>query len=207
VPGFQHEGQPLINSEYGGVGALDGDRDVSWTFKFLTNELRRHPQISGYIYTELHDVEWEYNGFLNYDRTPKTSATTPPSSTKATCCPVDAPPRSRVAPGDQVSLDVASSHFLHAAQEERRSCNGAWQASIPGTASGRTSPGAQSRLPFPHYRVAHAHTIELEMPSTTMLCTLHLQAITADGRSSRAISCIISFAPDTRRREELPIAA
>ena len=26
VPGFLHKGQPLINSEYGGVGALDGDR-------------------------------------------------------------------------------------------------------------------------------------------------------------------------------------
>ena len=71
VPGFLHKGQPLINSEYGGVGALDGDRDVSWSFKFLTNELRRHQQIAAYIYTELHDVEWEYNGFLNYDRTPK----------------------------------------------------------------------------------------------------------------------------------------
>src|SRR5581483_8127509 len=57
VPGFAHKGQPLINSEYGGVGALDGDRDVSWSFKFLTHELRRYGQISGYIYTELHDVE------------------------------------------------------------------------------------------------------------------------------------------------------
>ena len=52
-PGFMHKGQPLINSEYGGIGALDGDRDVSWSFKFLTNELRRHQQISAYIYTEV----------------------------------------------------------------------------------------------------------------------------------------------------------
>src|SRR5205807_8714559 len=26
VPGFLHKGQPLINSEFGGIGALDGDR-------------------------------------------------------------------------------------------------------------------------------------------------------------------------------------
>jgi hypothetical protein len=71
VPGYEHRGQPLINSEYGGIGALDGDRDVSWSFKFLTAELRRHEKIAAYIYTELHDVEWEYNGFLNYDRTRK----------------------------------------------------------------------------------------------------------------------------------------
>ena len=42
VPGFQQEAQPLINSEYGGVAALEGDVDISWSFKFLTNELRRH---------------------------------------------------------------------------------------------------------------------------------------------------------------------
>ncbi len=70
VDGFKQRSQPLINSEYGGVGALDGNRDVSWSFRFLTNELRRHGSISGYIFTELHDVEWEYNGFMNYDRTP-----------------------------------------------------------------------------------------------------------------------------------------
>ena len=70
-PGFAQGTQPLINSEYGGVGALDGDVDVSWSFKFLTNELRRHGKLSAYIFTELHDVEWERNGFLNYDRTPK----------------------------------------------------------------------------------------------------------------------------------------
>jgi hypothetical protein len=62
---------PLINSEYGGIGAGSGDQDVSWCFKFLTNELRKHDKICGYVYTELSDIEWEHNGFLNYDRTPK----------------------------------------------------------------------------------------------------------------------------------------
>ncbi|MGH2367229.1 MAG: hypothetical protein ACRDI2_03440, partial [Chloroflexota bacterium] len=63
--------QPLLNSEYAGISAWGGDRDISYTFKFLTNELRRHDMICGYVYTELADVEWEHNGFLNYDRTPK----------------------------------------------------------------------------------------------------------------------------------------
>src|SRR5437868_10178230 len=36
LPGFKQARQPLINSEYGGVGALDGDVDTSWSFKFLT---------------------------------------------------------------------------------------------------------------------------------------------------------------------------
>ncbi|MBI1390905.1 MAG: hypothetical protein GC154_20945 [bacterium] len=60
--------EPLINSEYGGVSAGMGDRDVSWCFHYLTNEIRRHGEIGGYIYTELQDIEWEHNGFMNYDR-------------------------------------------------------------------------------------------------------------------------------------------
>ena len=71
--GFNYAGDnvqsdaPLINSEYGGISAGAGDKDVSWCFKYLTNELRLHPKICGYIYTELQDIEWEHNGFMNYD--------------------------------------------------------------------------------------------------------------------------------------------
>ena len=111
VPGFLHKGQPLINSEYGGIGALDGDRDISWSFKFLTNELRRHQQISAYIYTELHDVEWEYNGFLNYDRTPKEFGYDPRIINESNALPIDSPPARRLNPGAAVRLEVASSHF------------------------------------------------------------------------------------------------
>jgi hypothetical protein len=71
VKGRKQETAPLINSEYGAVGAGNGDRDVSWGFHFLTNELRLHEKIQGYIYTELSDIEWEHNGFYNYDRSAK----------------------------------------------------------------------------------------------------------------------------------------
>jgi Glycosyl hydrolases family 2, sugar binding domain/Glycosyl hydrolases family 2, TIM barrel domain/Glycosyl hydrolases family 2 len=71
VRGRKQETAPLINSEYGAVGAGNGDRDVSWGFHFLTNELRVHEKIQGYIYTELSDIEWEHNGFYNYDRSAK----------------------------------------------------------------------------------------------------------------------------------------
>src|SRR6185437_15534193 len=111
VPGFQHKGQPLINSEYGGIGALDGDRDISWSFKFLTNELRRYQQISAYIYTELHDVEWEYNGFLNYDRTPKEFGYDPRTINESNTLPIDAPPIVHTKPGQMIRFEVSSSHF------------------------------------------------------------------------------------------------
>lgn len=71
VRGYRQGNQPLMNSEYGGISAGAGDQDVSWSFKFLTNELRLHDRICGYVYTELSDIEWEHNGFVNYDRSPK----------------------------------------------------------------------------------------------------------------------------------------
>ena len=71
LDGYRQDGAPLINSEYGAVPANGGDRDISFGFKHLTNLLRRHAVIQGYIYTELTDIEHEHNGLLNYDRSPK----------------------------------------------------------------------------------------------------------------------------------------
>ena len=180
VPGFLHKGQPLINSEYGGIGALDGDRDVSWSFKFLTNELRRHQQIAAYIYTELHDVEWEYNGFLNYDRTPKEFGYDPRIINESNALPVDAPPVQRLAPGALVHLEVSSAHF------STRGYNDVW---LNWALAGVDDRGhfhqdlARGRVPigFPHRQVALAHRLELRLPDSPMLCTLFLWARTADG--------------------------
>ena len=58
--GCQQSEAPLINSEYGGISAGHGDQDISWSFKYLTNELRKYAPIGGYIYTELMDIEWAY---------------------------------------------------------------------------------------------------------------------------------------------------
>lgn len=71
IGGRKQDDAPLMNSEYGGISAGHGDQDISWCFKYLTNELRKHDKICGYIYTELSDIEWEHNGYVNYDRSPK----------------------------------------------------------------------------------------------------------------------------------------
>ncbi len=180
VPGFLHQGQPLINSEYGGIGALDGDKDVSWSFKFLTNELRRHQQIAAYIYTELHDVEWEYNGFLNYDRTPKDFGYDPRIINESNALPIDAPPIQRMAPGGMIRLEVTSSHF-----STRRYVD----VSLHWILGGMDTRGrfyqelakGHVPIPFPHRRVAPAHLLELRLPGEPMLCTLGLSALSNEG--------------------------
>lgn len=69
--GFQQDGDVMMNSEYGGVAAYDGDYDVSYCFKFMTDIQRRYEKQSGFVYTEPYDVEYERNGIMTYDRNMK----------------------------------------------------------------------------------------------------------------------------------------
>jgi hypothetical protein len=180
TPGFEQGSQPLINSEYGGVGALDGDIDISWSFKFLTNELRRHAKLSAYIFTELHDVEWERNGFLNYDRTPKYFGYDPTIVNQGDVLPIDAPPMARYAPGQQVAIDVFSSHFARRKREDVTLYWSVGGIDSFGWAHDRLAQGSKP-IPFTHYRVELAEQIRFQLPDETMLCTLWVRAVTGDG--------------------------
>ncbi len=186
VPGFEQGSAPLITSEYGGVGALDGDRDISWSFKFLTNELRRQPKLSAYVFTQLHDVEWEYNGFLNYDRTPKAFGYDPTLINAADVLTMDAAPARRAAPGERVRVDVSSSHY-----GERTFERVLLQWRLSGV-DGRGQVHADLarggwEIPFPPGKVAPAGTVEFTLPEgAPMLCKLTLQAV--DARNGAAIA-------------------
>ena len=117
-PGEVQGTAPLINSEYGSVGAGDGDRDVSWGFRDLTTQLRKHPKIQGYVYTELTDIEWEHNGFADYDRQLKDFGyhdflpdMDPSELNGADFVGYDAPPAIVGKPGEVVTVPVFVSHF------------------------------------------------------------------------------------------------
>jgi glycosyl hydrolase family 2 len=182
IEGYQQRDAPLINSEYGGVGALDGDRDVSWSFKFLTNELRLHGQLSAYIYTELHDVEWEYNGFLNYDRTPKDFGYPPNIINQGDVLPINAAPILRCDLGAALSVEVLSSHF---SRRRRENVTLQWLYSGVDTLGAMHSELQRGRspIPFRHHRVELAKMIELKAPDQPMLCTLSVAAVTPDGQT------------------------
>jgi hypothetical protein len=183
VEGHQQTGAPLINSEYGGVGALDGDRDVGWTFKFLTNELRRHGQLSAYIFTQLTDVEWERNGLLNYDRSQKNCGYLPNLVNQGDVLPINAPPISQVAPGETIEVEILSSHF------SRRSRDG---VTLHWHYTGLDSLGVLhpelargwAPIAFTPYRVELARRLRLSVPSELMLCTLWVSAVTSEGETA-----------------------
>jgi hypothetical protein len=118
VEGRSQGTEPFINSEYGAVSAGGGDRDISWGFKYQTNLLRRHEKIGGYIYTELMDIEWEHNGFMNYDRRLKQfgyDEMSPGFSYRdlnnLDFLVIDAPPCPRYQPGESVKIPIYVSHF------------------------------------------------------------------------------------------------
>ncbi len=69
--GYAQEKEPLLNSEFGGVGVASGDRDVSLCFKYQTDLMRMTERFNGYVYTEPYDIEYERNGILTYDRRDK----------------------------------------------------------------------------------------------------------------------------------------
>src|SRR5436190_292804 len=181
VPGFQQQAQPLVASEYGGIAALDGDLDTSWSFKFLTNELRRHGQLSAYIYTELHDVEWERNGFLNYDRTPKDFGYDPNIVNAGDVLPIDSPPIRRCPPGEEITVNVFSSHFSRARKSD---------VLLQWRVGGIDSLGwmhdcivaGEQPMSFPHLRVELAKRLTFRLPQQTMLCTLWVRALVPDGK-------------------------
>jgi hypothetical protein len=182
IEGYSQRDVPLINSEYGGVGALDGDQDISWTFKFLTNELRRHGQLSAYIFTQLMDVEWEKNGFMNYDRTPKHFGYPPWMINRGDVLPINAAPVSKNAPGDEVEVEVLASHF------SRRKHEGVtfhWLYSGMDSLAGMHDSLARGHkaIPFKHYHVEVAGILRLKLPTDPMLCTLSVAAVTEGGET------------------------
>lgn len=201
IEGREQRDAPLINSEYGGVGALDGDRDISWSFKFLTNELRRHGQLSAYIYTELTDVEWEYNGFLNYDRTRKEFGYEPEIINQGDVLPMDTAPIKRVAAGERVEVDVYSSHF---SRRRREGVALHWLYSGMDTLGTEHPMIARGKIniPFTHHRVELARRLELEAPAEPMLCTLAVAAVVPTGETvaSNFVQHLVGDPPPERER-------
>ncbi|MBN1911467.1 MAG: hypothetical protein JW818_17120 [Pirellulales bacterium] len=126
VPGRKQDTEPLLVSEFSGVGPGGGDRDVSWSFRYLTNLLRQHDLIHGYVYAQLFDVEWEHNGLVNYDRTPKEFGydafvpdMTPADLQRADYIGYDAPPVLDVGPEETFTLPVFISHYSNRREAPR----------------------------------------------------------------------------------------
>jgi hypothetical protein len=78
LPGYQHHGEPLLISEFGGI-ALEGSggwgygdpanvHDLVDRYRDLVAALMAAGPVEGFCYTQLTDIEQERNGLLTFDR-------------------------------------------------------------------------------------------------------------------------------------------
>lgn len=83
VPGYDYRQEPIIVSEFGGISFRKGAQE-GWGYSAASDEedyvrrladvvhpLLNSPDVQGYCYTQLTDVEQEINGLLTYDRQSK----------------------------------------------------------------------------------------------------------------------------------------
>lgn len=118
--GYHQAGDPLLNGEFGPwAGGEERDQDISWPFKYTIDLMRLRPKINGYVFTELQDIEWEWNGWQEYDRTPQHAGYLdhsrrlrgPAIVNADDAILINAPPVRTVTPGEQVQSPIKFSHF------------------------------------------------------------------------------------------------
>lgn len=169
---------PLMNSEYGGIAARSGDQDIAWCFKYQTTEQRRHAKICGYIYTELDDIEWEHNGFVNYDRSAKefgydffVEGMSVADLNAADFVGLDAPPCQTLAPGSNFSAPLFVSHWgLPMGSGKVR-----WQLNFANRFGQRSTPQSGEIAISPQrFSVSDLGALSIPLPAENGLATIAL---------------------------------
>lgn len=112
VPDQDHADLPLMNGEYGG-GTTPAER--GWHLRWQTQEMRRHPTLVGYIYTELFDIEHELCGIYTDTRVAKALGCDPAAINAETIIIFDTIPLrpgcDLSTPDGHVQIDVRVSHW------------------------------------------------------------------------------------------------
>ena len=192
---------PLINSEYGGVSAGGGDRDVSWGFRDLTTQLRRHSKIQGYVYTELTDIEWEHNGFADYDRTPKefgyeafVPGMTVADLQGADFVGYDAPPAIVAKPGETITRPRSSS-ATSPIEKAPPSCAGG-SSGVDDRADLIMAAEPESRpIEWTPYDVRQLEPVKVRMPMRPFVGAIVLTLATRTTGGSRPTTSMSSSGP------------
>jgi len=174
-------GRPNLNSEYG-VGTTSVER--AWYLKWQTQELRRHDRLSGYVYTELYDIEQEFAGIYRFDRQRKDLANLEPCEVNAeTVLVLDVLPHQPgidvVLRGNRVSFDVRVSH--HGSQPvvgQLLTQWGPYLGARPSVPKGLDTQGVTTRAsPFV---LGSPVLVESQMPGDWAAGRLHLWLVQGD---------------------------
>lgn len=171
VDGLKQGHQPFYNSEFGGIGAGSGDTDISWTNRWWVNEFRRHPHLTGFIYTELQDIEWEHNGLINYDRSPKTygyEEVSPGLEQRHIFGPdflvIDTPPAVPLTPGEALILPLSYARYNPLNTEEPLTLG--WEIRVwDEVGACLTHAGRGETMTYANYMIIPMGLLEMDAPA------------------------------------------
>ncbi|WP_033337824.1 glycoside hydrolase family 2 protein [Catenuloplanes japonicus] len=177
VPGQPLRGLPNLNSEYG-TGFTSVER--GWHLRWQTQELRRYDRLSGYVYTELYDIEHESAGLLTFDREPKDLGGAVPAAVNApTTLVLDLLP---VAPGRDVlggTAEVAVHVSHHGTELFTGRVRTAWGTVY--STEPVTEPVDGPAVEAKPFTLSDPATVTATLPDGWASGRLHLTAVTADG--------------------------
>ncbi|HMH59011.1 MAG TPA: glycoside hydrolase family 2 TIM barrel-domain containing protein, partial [Galbitalea sp.] len=178
------DGKPNLNSEFGG-GFTSVER--GWNLRWQTLELRRYDRLSGYVWTELYDIEHEMAGLYDAERALKDTGGNVPADANADTVLIPdvvalAPGKDVVAAADgSIAFDVRISHHGIAAVDG--DLVSAWAAPLGALDVSRVlAPGAASagRGSADPYRVGEPVRVAAQLPAGSSAARLHV-ALVADG--------------------------
>lgn len=202
--------QPLLMSEYA-AGPWTGDwpnkdderpdgfRDNAAPFRWLTNDLRLHPYVAGYIYTQYSDVEWEHNGLMRYDRVPRRFGYAPPglypsfadtdtprTVNAADYLAIDRPPITRADPGQSIPVPVSFSHFAPGTVAAGARATLRWRvAGYDGSGAWRAGPVSARAVTIGRDPLARLATVVVRAPGVAFAGDVAVWLETAGARGGR----------------------
>ena len=184
---------PNLNSEFGG-GATSVLR--GWNLFWQTLELRRYDQLSGYVWTELYDIEHEMAGIYDSARHPKDAGGRDPAATNAQTVIIPdlipvSPGRDAVADRDgKVEFDVRISH--HGTTCIQGTLVTAWtpvfgqldESSIDASGTGNRTVAVDAKAD--PYRLSEPVAVTARLPEGTSAARLYVLFLSSDRIVARA---------------------
>ena len=181
---------PNLNSEYGG-GWTSIDR--GWNLRWQTQELRKYDSLSGYVWTELYDIEHETAGIYTFHRTAKDDGGNDPLAANAETVIVvsgfqpSVPGRDLVTADRNVDVRVQVSH--HGSAPLQVQIVSMWGPILGPRTSARVSTARDgANLDVKPFVLSDEVTVSNRLPDDVDSARLHIVALS--GADVVASTCI-----------------
>jgi hypothetical protein len=173
---------PNLNSEYGG-GYTSVER--GWNLRWQTQELRRYDALSGYVWTELYDIEQEMAGIYGFDRSSKDLGGNSPGLSNAETVVIvnvepQEPGRDLVVHGRDLEISVQISH--HGVRSRHLRIEPVWGPLLGelDVEHAHRTPTAAAAVEVKPFIVSEQLRVATRLPENTNSARLHLLAVEND---------------------------